>query len=126
MRALRFLALISGMLLALLGAAGTATAAPAAAGGYAAPTQVYCKLNVRANATTSSAIVRTLYNRNGSCAGSSGHDSIPCWISSCTGVITGSSYTCTTGGSSYNTWLPVNNGGTRAWVAIKCGTYVLP
>ncbi|RST19093.1 hypothetical protein E2C00_32475 [Streptomyces sp. WAC05374] len=95
----------SGIVLALVGAMGTAWAAPAAAdtsvraaaaaGGHAAPTMVHCRLKVRAGATTSSSALRTLYNRNGSCPGSSGHDSIPCWLANCGGTI-------------------------------KCGTYVLP
>ncbi|MFC8914762.1 hypothetical protein ACFT5C_03235 [Streptomyces sp. NPDC057116] len=136
MRVSRLLAFFSGIVLALVGSMGTASAAPAAAdtsvraaaaaGGYAAPTMVYCQLKVRAGATTSSSALRTLYNRNGSCPGSSGHDSIPCWLANCGGTIQGGSYTCTTGGRSYSTWLPVNHRGTRAWVAIKCGTYVLP
>ncbi|MEU9608490.1 hypothetical protein [Streptomyces sp. NPDC048057] len=140
MRITRLLTLFASVLLALVSAAGTATAVPATAtsasapaakaapvaSGYAAPTMVHCKLNVRSGTSSTSTLLRTLYNRNGSCPGDSGHDTIPCWIDNCGGITSGSSYTCQTGGQSYSSWLPVNHRGSRAWVAIRCGTYVIP
>ncbi|MFD4987677.1 hypothetical protein [Streptomyces sp. NPDC058374] len=137
MRLARLLSLFTAVLLALAGAAGTATAAPAApsapapraaaaASGYAAPTMVHCKLNVRSGTKSSSSVLRTLYNRNGNCPGSGGHDSVPCWLDNCGGTTSGGSYTCQSGGTSYSSWLPVKHKGARAWVAIECGTYVTP
>ncbi|UYM25964.1 hypothetical protein NQP46_32700 [Streptomyces albus] len=135
MRVARPLSLFAAVSIALAGAAGTAAAVPAApapapkaAGrsGYAAPTMLHCKLNVRSGTRSSATLLRTLHNRNGNCPGKGGHDSIPCWLNKCGGITAGGSYTCQSGGTSYKSWLPVKHKGKRAWVAIKCGTYVTP
>ncbi|ESQ07466.1 hypothetical protein B590_00494 [Streptomyces sp. PVA_94-07] len=139
MRVARPLSLFAAVSIALAGAAGTAAAVPAvpaapapapkaaaAGSGYAAPTMLHCKLNVRSGTRSSATLLRTLHNRNGNCPGKSGHDSIPCWLNKCGGITAGGSYTCQSGGTSYKSWLPVKHKGKRAWVAIKCGTYVTP
>ncbi|MFE7676153.1 hypothetical protein ACFU5N_28590 [Streptomyces albidoflavus] len=127
MRIARPLSLLATVSIALAGAAGTATAAPApapalqavaAGSGYAAPTMLHCKLNVCSATKSSATVLRTLRNRNGNCPGKGGHDTIPCWLNKYGGT--------TAGGKSYKSWLPVKHQGKRAWVAIKCGTYVTP
>ncbi|MGG7608609.1 hypothetical protein ACQ5JZ_04130 [Streptomyces sp. ZG43] len=136
MRVARPLSLFAAVSIALAGAAGTSAAVPAApapapkaaaaGSGYAAPTMLHCKLNVRSGTRSSVTLLRTLHNRNGNCPGKGGHDSIPCWLNKCGGITVGGSYTCQSGGTSYKSWLPVKHKGKRAWVAIKCGTYVTP
>ncbi|MFD6833056.1 hypothetical protein [Streptomyces diastaticus] len=135
MRLARPLSLFAAVSIALAGAAATAAAAPASArasgtaaagSGYAAPTMLHCKLNVRSGTKSSATVLRTLYNRNGNCPGKGGHDSVPCWLNKCGGITAGGSYTCQSGGKSYKSWLPVKHNGKRAWVAVKCGTYVTP
>ncbi|MEU6117788.1 hypothetical protein ABZ840_24965 [Streptomyces sp. NPDC047117] len=134
MGATRVTAILAGLLLALSGPVSTAEAAPsaapsaknAAAYGHAAPTKTYCILKIRKRATASSGQLWAMHNRNGSCPGSRGYDTIRCWHSKCTGSVRGGTYRCKSGGARHATWLPVKYIHQRAWVPIKCGTYVLP
>lgn len=135
MRTSRLLACTATMILGLAGAVSTANAASstdtptdrrAASFTHAAPTMTYCVLNVRASPSSSSTNLQTLHNRNGSCPGGSGYDTIPCWDTNCGGHVTGGTYTCSSGSAQHHTWTPVDHNGTKAWIAHACAGYQGP
>jgi hypothetical protein len=69
---------------------------------------------VRAAPTTDSAALARIH------ALGHGHpDSVPCWVSNCTGQVKGRTYRCKSGGQQFNTWTPLNYG-RKGWVADKC------